>query len=157
MLGCVLTLPTFLGRQMVARRTLGGLGGIVQTAPTFKDQAGRVEAPPSAGEGPHRSYVAELHKQTATAASLPPPPPPSPLPPPSSYFPLPEDPCPVKFSLATTANKTQLLRARNCEWHWRKRSVSPSWLVVCVNATTAVCGRGPDWIGLDVCICITSN
>lgn len=58
---------------MVAHRTLGGLGGIVQTAPTFKDQAGRVGGA-STGEGPHRSYVAELHKQTATAALLPPPP-----------------------------------------------------------------------------------
>lgn len=70
---------------------------------------------PSAGVGPHHSYVAELHKQTATAAPVPPPPPPPP-PPPTLYFPL-EDPCPVKFSLATAANKAQSLCAPNCEWH----------------------------------------
>ena len=45
-------------------------GRIVQTAATFKDQAG--VGTPSASEGPHRSYVAELHKQTATAALAPP-------------------------------------------------------------------------------------
>lgn len=95
MLGCVLTLPTFLGRQMAASRTLGGLGGIVQTAPTFKDQAGRGGAQ-STGEGPHRLCVAELHKQTATAALPPPTPTPTTFPftsPPS------EDPCPRKFRL----------------------------------------------------------
>lgn len=36
-------------------------------------ESGREEGPqPSAGEGPHRSYVAESHKQTATAAPVPP-------------------------------------------------------------------------------------
>lgn len=86
-------------------------------------------APPSAGEGPHRSYVAELHKQTATAASVPPPPPPLP---PSPYFPL-EDPRPVKFSLATTANKAQSLCALNCEWH---RQNAPSLLHGSLSART---------------------
>lgn len=114
------TLATFLGRQMVAHRTLGGLGGIVQTAPAFKDQAGRVKggvcvcgggvSPPHSSSShsatpPDSSYVAELHKQTATAASCPPNP---------HTYPLPQDPCPLKFSLsASTVNRVKSLRSRS--------------------------------------------
>lgn len=130
MLGCVLTLPTFLGRQMVAHRTLGGLGGIVQTAPTFKDQAGRVGGPRQA---PERDPTARMllscinkQQQLLRCLRLPPPPPP-----PTLYFPL-EDPCPVKFSLATTANKAQSLCALNCEWHRQNAPSTPSWLVLSV-------------------------
>lgn len=130
MLGCVLTLPTFLGRQMVARRTLGGLGGIVQTAPTFKDQAGRVGGPRQA---PERDPTARMllscinkQQQLLRCLRLPPPLPPSP------YFPL-EDPRPVKFSLATTANKAQSLCALNCEWH---RQNAPSLLHGSLSART---------------------
>lgn len=66
--------------------------------------------------------------------------------------PLPEDPCPVKFSLATTANKTQLLHALNCEWHWQKRSVSPPLIAACCACERHHCclwagaPTGSDWM-----------
>jgi hypothetical protein len=41
-------------------------------AATFKDRAGVGLSVGGASQGPHRSYVAELHKQTATAALAPP-------------------------------------------------------------------------------------
>lgn len=95
--GCVLTLPTFLGRQMVAHRTLGGLGGIVQTAPTFKDQAGRGVGVGVRGGAPERDPIARMllscinkQQQLLRCPRLPPPPP-QPL-----YFPL-EDLTPGKL------------------------------------------------------------
>lgn len=145
--GCVLTLPTFLGRQMVAHRTLGGLGGIVQTAPAFKDQAGRVGGPCQAPEWDPttRMLLSCINKQQQLPRCLRLPPPP---PPPTLYFPPPKDPCPVKFSLATAANKAQSLCALNCEWHQQnapstRHELHHCWL----------------WAGpqLDVCICMTSN
>lgn len=139
-----LTLPTFLGRQMVARRTLGGLGGIVQTAPTFKDQAGRVGGPRQALERDPtaRMLLSCINKQQQLLSA-----------PPQQHhlhhhplnFP-PEDPCPVKFSLATTANKAQSLLGLNCEWHQQNAPATPSWLFDGVNITTADSGRGADWM-----------
>lgn len=88
-----------------------------------------------------RMLLSCINKQQQLLRSLSPP-----HPPPQPPLLSPKDPCPVKFSRATTANKTQSLCAPNCEWHQQMLSLSLLHGFVVGANGTAGGGRGPDWM-----------